>query len=162
MCTTNKKSIPRIFKLDREEKDGKKIFWKKLILKKFTQFEIIAYHEFFDFFENPDLVDVQIGTKHWKMYENLKFQFFFEKPIPDLSFGMGFIKIHQLARFLQPLENAWFSGFWGRFSEMCQKFLSKISGSVKVGSMYLSYGKQFPAKIFFIKGKSKTFSRTFF
>ena len=43
-------------------------------MKKFTHFESIAYLGFFDFFENPDLAYVQIGTKHAKIYENSKFK----------------------------------------------------------------------------------------
>ena len=43
-------------------------------MKKFTLFEIIAYLGFFDFFENPDMADVQIGTKHAKIVEISKFK----------------------------------------------------------------------------------------
>ena len=43
-------------------------------MKKFTHFESIAYLGFFDFFENPDMADVQIAIKHVKIYENSKFK----------------------------------------------------------------------------------------
>ena len=43
-------------------------------MQKFTLFEIIAYLGFFDFFENPDMSDVQIAIKHVKIYENSKFK----------------------------------------------------------------------------------------
>ena len=55
-------------------------------------------------------------TSH--MYKTLKnvwkFQIsiFLEKPIPKLSFDIGFTKIHPLARFLSYFEVCWFSGFW--------------------------------------------------
>ena len=39
-----------------------------------------------------------------KNQRKFKISFFFEKLIPDLSFAIGFIKIHQQARFLQPIE----------------------------------------------------------
>ena len=86
MYTTNKKSIPRIFKLYREEKDEKKIFWKKLILRPVWKLKNGPNHVFFDFFENLDLFDVQISIKHWKINENLKFQFFWKtNPKPFVS-----------------------------------------------------------------------------
>ena len=43
-------------------------------MKKFTLFEIIAYLGFLAFFENPDMVGVQIAIKHAKIYENSKFK----------------------------------------------------------------------------------------
>ena len=43
-------------------------------MQKFTLFEIIAYLGFLAFFENPDMSDVQIGTKHVKIYEISKFK----------------------------------------------------------------------------------------
>ena len=43
-------------------------------MKKFTHFESIAYLGFLAFFENPDMVDVQIAIKHAKIYENSKFK----------------------------------------------------------------------------------------
>ena len=43
-------------------------------MKKFTLFEIIAYLGFLAFFGNPDMVGVQIGTKHAKIVEISKFK----------------------------------------------------------------------------------------
>ena len=80
-------------------------------MKKFTPFEIIAYFGFFDFFENPDLDHVQIGIKHEKIVEFPKNQKKIEKLNLDLPFAIGFIKIRQLARFLQHFEVGRFFGF---------------------------------------------------
>ena len=43
-------------------------------MQKFTHFEIIVDLGFFDFFENPDMADVQIAIKHVKIVENSKFK----------------------------------------------------------------------------------------
>ena len=50
------------------------------------------------------MVDVQSALKHAKIYENSKFKKNPKKLIPKLSFDIGFIEIHQLARFLQHFE----------------------------------------------------------
>ena len=73
-------------------------------MKKFTHFEIIAYQGFFDFSKNPDLDHVQIGIKHEKNSRISKNQKNFEKLNLGLPFAIGFIKIRQLARFLQHFE----------------------------------------------------------
>ena len=78
---------------------------------------------FSTFPENPDLADVQIAIKHAKNRRKFKIQKKFENLILELPFGIGFIEIHQLARFLQHFEISQKSGFSGRFSEMCRKFL---------------------------------------
>ena len=59
---------------------------------------------FSTFPENPDLADVQIAIKHAKIDENSKFKKNLENFILELPFGIGFIKIHELARFLQQFE----------------------------------------------------------
>ena len=51
------------------------------------------------------MVDVQSALKHAKIYENSKFKKNPKKLIPKLSFAVGFIKIHQLAQFLQHFEH---------------------------------------------------------
>ena len=48
-------------------------------MQKFTLFEIIAYLGFFDFFENPDMAEVQSAIKHAKIDENSKFEKKIEK-----------------------------------------------------------------------------------
>ena len=55
-------------------------------------------------YKNPDLSDVQIGTTHSKMNIFSKVKKILNKLIRDLSFVIGFIKIRQLARFLQQFE----------------------------------------------------------
>ena len=85
---------------------------------------------FSTFPENPDLAYVQSAIKHGKMVENSNFKKNLENIILELPFDIGFNKIHQSARFLQQFEICRFSGFSTRFSEMCQKVLPLISGSV--------------------------------
>ena len=50
------------------------------------------------------MVDVQSALKHAKIDENSKFKKNLENLILELPFGIGFIKIHELARFLQNFE----------------------------------------------------------
>ncbi len=69
-------------------------------MQKFTHFEIIVDFGFFDFFQNPDLDDVQSAVKHSKIVENFKISIFPKNIVLELPFGIGFIKIHQQARFL--------------------------------------------------------------
>ena len=58
----------------------------------------------YDFFpENPDMAGVQIAIKNAKIVESSKFKKI-ENIIPELQFGIGFIGIHKLARFLQHFE----------------------------------------------------------
>ena len=45
-------------------------------MQKFTQFEIIVDLGFFDFLENPGVVDVHIAIKHSKIVENFKISIF--------------------------------------------------------------------------------------
>ena len=73
-------------------------------MKKHQGYEIIANNGFFDIFENPDIVDVQNHTKCAKIDENSKFKKKIENLIRELPFGIGFIGIHELARFLQHFE----------------------------------------------------------
>ena len=73
-------------------------------------------------------------SKCSKTCENLrkfKIQKNFEKLILELPFGGGFIKIHNLARFLQHFEIWWFSRFSTPFSKMGKIVLPLISGSVR-------------------------------
>ncbi len=53
-----------------------------------------------EYWKIPNPRFVQTAIKHQKIDENQIFQFFKEKLNLDLSFAQGFIKIHQLARFL--------------------------------------------------------------
>ena len=50
--------------------------------------------------------------KNWR---KLKIQKNLKKLIPKLPFGIGFIRIHQLARFLQQFEFWWFPDFGANF-----------------------------------------------
>ena len=56
-----------------------------------------SYLVFSTFPENPDMAGVQIAIKHAKIVENSKLKKKFENIILELPFGVGFIKIHQLA-----------------------------------------------------------------
>ena len=56
--------------------------------------------KFFDDFENPDMVDVHTAIKHSKIVENFKILIFPKNIVLELPFGVGFDRIHQLARFL--------------------------------------------------------------
>ena len=61
-------------------------------MQKYTHFEIIVYFWFFDFFENPDMADVQSAIKHAKIVENSKFKKQNSKHlILELPFAIGFI-----------------------------------------------------------------------
>ena len=68
------------------------------------------------------MVDVHTTIKHSKIVENFKILIFPKNMILELPFGIGFIEIHQLARFLQQFEIWWFPDFGVNFP----KFLKDL------------------------------------
>ena len=101
-------------------------------------------------------------VKTCKNWRNFKIQKKIEKLILELPFGIGFIRIHQPARFVQHFEIWWFSGFSTPFSKMCQKGLPLISGSVtyqfkKSGLLVANYKISSSFPFFFTAKKLITF-----
>ena len=78
---------------------------------------------FSTFPENPDMVGVQSAIKHAKIDEISKFKNKIENIILELPFGIGFIGIHQLARFLQPIEIYQIYDFWEISPHFLKEFI---------------------------------------